>query len=308
MGQLIAICVSDKRGIGKTTVPRAVLEQEFGLSGDAHAGKWHRQISILSLEKIEEFTARGARVEYGNFGENLVISGFDFRNMPVGSRFIIGDALIEMTQIGKECHSHCAIYHQVGDCIMPREGVFARVITGGEIAVGDEVVLVEREAPRLFTAAVVTVSDRASRGEYEDKSGALIALRLSEQGYEVIEKPVIPDEAARIENELIRLADGRQADLIITTGGTGFAPRDVTPEATMKIAHRKAPGISEAMRAHSLNITPNAMLSRGVSVIRGQTLIINLPGSPKACEENMDCFMAVLPHALGLLKGKIRQG
>lgn len=143
MGIIRGICISDVRGIQKTPVQEAEIEVDWGIVGDAHGGKWHRQISLLSLEKINEFRARGADVEYGAFGENLIVEGYDFRHLPVGSKFRIGEVLLEMTQIGKECHSHCQIYQKMGDCIMPREGVFAQVITGGHIQVGDEILLIQ---------------------------------------------------------------------------------------------------------------------------------------------------------------------
>ena len=158
------------------------------------------------------------------------------------------------------------------------------------------------EEPKRYTAAVITLSDKGSRGEREDLSGPAIRERLLNQGYEVIETLLLPDGIETLKRELIRLSDERKPDLILTTGGTGFAPRDVTPEATMQVADRIAPGISEAIRAASMRITPRAMLSRGVSVIRGKTLIINLPGSPKAVCESIDVFMDVIPHAIDLLR------
>ncbi len=138
-GRVIAACTSEKKGTQKKPVDEIKLVEDWGIEGDAHAGKWHRQVSLLSLERIEEFRTRGAQVEYGAFGENIVISGFDFKSEPVGTRFRIGDVLLEMTQIGKECHSHCEIYKVMGDCIMPREGVFTRVLHGGIVRPGDTV-------------------------------------------------------------------------------------------------------------------------------------------------------------------------
>ena len=140
MGKIKGICISEKKGTQKHTVPEAELICDWGILGDAHAGKWHRQVSLLSYEKIEEFRARGAQIEFGAFGENLIVEGYDFRHLPVGTRFRCGEVLLEMTQIGKECHSHCEIYKVMGDCIMPREGVFARVICGGTIRPGDELI------------------------------------------------------------------------------------------------------------------------------------------------------------------------
>lgn len=303
MGKIIAICTSDVRGVQKQPRDTAWLDKDWGIRGDAHAGHWHRQVSVLSAEEIAAFNEKGAGVQPGAFGENLVVEGIDLRRLPVGTLLQSGDVLLELTQIGKECHNHCAIYQKMGDCIMPREGVFARVLAGGKIAVGDEISVQPRTAPFPFQAAVITLSDRCAAGEREDKSGPAVAKRLTEAGYVVAEQLLLADEREPLEHNLIRLCDQRQLDLILTTGGTGFAPRDITPEATRAVAERDAPGIAEAIRAASLRITPRAMLSRAVSVIRGKTLIINLPGSPKACMESMDVFLDQLPHALELLRG-----
>ena len=137
MGKLIAINISRERGTEKKQIPKVRLIRNYGLDGDAHAGRWHRQVSLLSYEKIEEFRKKGAQIGLGAFGENLIVEGYDFRNLPVGTRFQCGDVILEMTQIGKECHSHCEIYKRMGECIMPREGVFAVVIQGGKIKKGD---------------------------------------------------------------------------------------------------------------------------------------------------------------------------
>jgi len=305
MGKVIAVCTSEIRGIAKDNVQSKFFQAGTGIEGDSHADSWHRQVSLLSADKIDAFNQQGADVKPGAFGENLVVEGFDFRSLPVGTLLRCGEALLEMTQIGKECHTHCAIYHRMGDCIMPREGVFARVLESGTISVGDEMLIVDRTEPRPFQAAVITLSDKGSKGEREDASGPVIVARLEEDGYEVVETILLSDDAPKLTTELLRLCDQRQLDLIITTGGTGFSPRDNTPEATLAAATRQAPGIAEAIRAASLAITPRAMLSRGASAIRGKTLIINLPGSPKACKEAMDVFLDTLPHGLELLRGKV---
>jgi MOSC domain-containing protein YiiM len=137
MGNVIAVCVSEQKGTQKKNVNSAVFVADWGIESDAHAGKWHRQVSLLSHDKIEEFRARGADVIDGAFGENLVVSGIDFKTLPIGTQFSCNDVLLELTQIGKECHSGCEIYKKMGDCIMPREGVFTRVLKGGIISVGD---------------------------------------------------------------------------------------------------------------------------------------------------------------------------
>ena len=146
MGKVIAICTSKHKGTLKNEVEEANLIEEFGLEGDAHAGKWHRQVSLLALEKIEDFRNKGGNVDFGAFGENLVIEGFELNKLPVGQRLTIGEnILLEVTQIGKECHDKCAIYYQVGECIMPKNGIFTRVLKGGKVKVGDKVELVKSD-------------------------------------------------------------------------------------------------------------------------------------------------------------------
>lgn len=304
MGMIRAICLSDQKGVEKHPVAEAVLRENWGLEGDAHAGTWHRQVSLLAQEKVDAFRQKGAEVTDGAFGENLVVAGVELRALPVGTWLRAGNALLEVTQIGKECHSHCEIFKRMGDCIMPREGIFARVLEGGEIHPGDAINVVERTEPYPFQAAVITASDKGAAGERRDESGPAIAKRLEEAGYVVTEQLLLSDDPGPITRTLIRLCDQRRLDLILTTGGTGFGPRDHMPEATRAAMERDVPGVAEAIRAASMGITPKAMLSRGVSVIRGKTLIVNLPGSPKACMECMDAFLEALPHGLRLLRGQ----
>ena len=303
MGRILAICISEKKGVQKRPIEEAVLIEDWGIEKDAHGGKWHRQVSLLSFEKIEGFRAKGAEVDFGDFGENLVVEGFDLRQIPVGTRFQIGDVILELTQIGKECHSHCAIYHAVGDCIMPREGVFTKVIKGGKIKTGDTIEMLPLPEDRPFTAAVVTLSDKGAKGEREDKSGPAIQEMLEKEGYRVVETLLLPDGKQPLSKELCRLADQRQVNVIFTTGGTGFSERDLTPEATVDVCDRMANGIADAIRQYSLTITGRAMLSRAVSGIRKKTLIINLPGSPKAVKESLEYVLPQLEHGLGILRG-----
>ncbi len=155
----------------------------------------------------------------------------------------------------------------------------------------------------MMTAAVVTVSDRSARGLRPDGSGPVVGELLRAAGYEVMEYLVVPDEVEEIQDALRTLADEGDVALVVTTGGTGFAPRDVTPEATAAVCGRMAPGIPEAMRAASMAVTPRAMLSRGVAGLRGRTLIINLPGSPKAARENLEAVLPALAHGLEMLRG-----
>lgn len=138
--RITSLAVSRKKGTVKTTIPKGILIKDHGFEGDAHAGDWHRQVSFLSQESIEEANEKGFGVSFGDFAENIATLGVDWKTIPVGTRIRLGEtAIVEITQIGKECHKKCAIYYRAGDCIMPREGVFAKVIEGGKIAIDDEI-------------------------------------------------------------------------------------------------------------------------------------------------------------------------
>jgi len=304
VAKVIAVCISEKKGTAKRDIGQGEFIAGHGLKGDAHAGDWHRQVSLLSLEKIDAFRAKGAQVQNGAFGENLVVQGIDFKSLPVGTMLRCGDVVLEISQIGKECHNHCAIYEQTGDCIMPREGVFATVVHGGIIAHGDEMTVDARDASDAkYRVAIITVSDKGWRGEREDTSGPVIQEITEAAGYALTQRVILPDEQDALEKEMRRICDEESAELLLTTGGTGFSPRDRTPEATLAVAERIAPGIAEAIRCKSLAITGRAMLNRGVSVIRNKTLIINLPGSPKAARECLECIIGDLKHGLDILSG-----
>ena len=143
MSKVLAICISKHKGTLKNEVSEANFIGEFGIEGDAHAGKWHRQVSLLAFEKIDDFRNKGGNVDFGAFGENLVVDGIELHKLPVGQQLQVGEVLLEVTQIGKECHDKCAIYYQVGECIMPKNGIFTRVLKGGKVKVGDQCTLID---------------------------------------------------------------------------------------------------------------------------------------------------------------------
>lgn len=295
-GTVVSVNVSDRAGVQKTPVAEARLVVGHGIDGDAHAGDWHRQVSLLADESAAKMRAAGADVGPGAFGENLTTAGLAVPALPVGTRLRVGGAaLLEVTQVGKECHDRCAIFSLVGDCVMPREGVFARVLEGGVVRPGDRLTV---ERASLIHAAVLTVSDKGARGEREDESGAVLEEALRGLGVAEVRRDLVPDEQDLVAAALRRWADETPVNLVLTTGGTGLTARDVTPEATRAVIDREAPGFAEAMRAGSLAVTPHAMLSRAVSGLRGRTLIINMPGSPRACREQFALIAPALPHAV----------
>ncbi len=297
MSKVVSVNISEKKGTIKHQVEKIDLKVGLGIEGDAHAGDWHRQISLLDLSSFDKMH-NNASVELkpGIFAENITTEGIDLWALPVGTRLEIGETLLEITQIGKECHRHCQVFRQVGDCVMPREGIFARVVKEGSIKAGDSLKIIP-----TIRAAILTVSDKGHSGERTDLSGPAIAHALEGKAL-VTRQEIVPDDLEQIKAKLIEYSD-LELDLVLTTGGTGFAPRDVTPEATLAVAERQAQGIAEAIRAKSLGITPFAMLSRAAAGIRGKTLIINLPGSPKAALECLEVFLPVMNHAIETLRG-----
>lgn len=296
-GIVVAVCVSKEKGTAKHDVGKGTIIDGYGLKDDAHGGPWHRQVSLLSEESIQKMADTGLKVFPGIFAENITVRGIDLPKLPVGVWLWIGDeAILEITQIGKECHTGCAVFQQVGQCIMPKEGVFAKVIKGGEVKRGDTI-----RVGFPVRSAVLTISDKGSRGERVDISGDVLEDAAKTIGT-VIDRVLVPDDYDKIVDELKRMADDLQADLILTTGGTGLGPRDVTPEATEAVIDKRAPGIPHAMLQSGLAKTPYAMLSRATAGVRGKTLIVNLPGSPKAAKEGLAAILPALPHAVEVIR------
>ncbi|HZK16739.1 MAG TPA: molybdenum cofactor synthesis domain-containing protein [Anaerolineaceae bacterium] len=294
---MVSVNISEKKGMIKHPVEQIELKIDHGIVNDAHAGDWHRQISLLDLSSFEKMN-NTAKVELtpGIFAENITTEGIDLWSLPVGTRLEIGETLLEITQIGKECHRHCQVFRQVGDCVMPREGIFAVVIKEGTIKAGQGIEIIP-----TIRVAILTLSDKGFSNEREDLSGPAIAKALESKAV-IAAQDILPDDFEQIKARLIEYAD-QGLDLVFTTGGTGLAPRDFTPEATLAVVDRLTPGIVEAIRSKSLQITAMAMLSRATAGIRGKTLIINFPGSPRAALECLEVFLPVMSHAVETLRG-----
>lgn len=316
-GIIQAISISEEKGTKKKNVNSALLKKDFGIVGDAHAGS-KRQVSLLAEESIEKMRLKGLNVAPGDFAENITTKGIDLLNLKVSTRLKAGkEAILEITQFGKTCHTRCNIYYQAGDCVMPKEGVFVRVIKGGVIKPQDELevikdakrTIVERSPERAqrvegYKVAVLTISDKCSKGQREDKSGKIVQEFIKNLPGEVIKYEIIPDEPDMIKERLINYCDNLKVDLVLTNGGTGFTARDFTPEATKEVIEKEVPGIPEAMRVECLKFTKRAMLSRAVSGIRGKTLIVNLPGSASGAKESLEAILEGLPHGLDMIAGK----
>lgn len=298
-----SINISAKKGELKLPVKAAVLNSE-GIAKDAHRGDWHRQVSLLAQEEIEKFSAKfGQDFNYGEFAENITTLGIDFRKTKVLDILENENVSLMITQKGKKCHGgDCAVFQQVGHCVMPKEGIFAKVIKPGKIKLEDEL----EYKPKVFKIAVITLSDRASRGEYEDLSGPAIQ-KMTEEYFASIdrickcEKLIIPDDAVKLKNTILHCANAY--DVIFTTGGTGVSQKDITIETITPILDKQIPGIMEMVRMKYGQQNPNALLSRSVAGTISKTLVFCMPGSPKAVKEYMTEIATVLEHLIYMTYG-----
>jgi molybdenum cofactor synthesis domain-containing protein len=298
---IVSVNVSAKKGTIKQPVDQILLD-DTGITGDAHAGRWHRQVSMLGIESIKKMQSdSGREFRNGEFAENITTSGYPVYNLHPLDRMMCQGIELEVTQIGKKCHGEkCTIFRQTGDCVMPREGIFCRVIKGGTLKPGDILEIM----PRIFRTKVITLSDRASEGEYEDQSGPLIIKMMKDffaaNGREsVFDAEVIPDEPAKLRTA-VSLSG---TDFIITTGGTGIGPRDITPEVIRPMLDKEIPGLMEMIRIKYGMQFPNALISRSLAGVIGKSLIYVLPGSPKAVKEYMNEILGTLDHSLMMLHG-----
>ncbi len=296
--RVVSVNISSEKGGGKHPAPEAMLVSGLGIEGDAHAGG-ERQISLLAQESISKAVA-SFKLDAGDFGENITTEGIDLTAMRIGERLLIGAALVQISHIGKICHLPCAIGERLGECVMPKEGVFAKVVRGGRAAAGEGV-----EPTLTKAAAVLTSSDRCAQGVRSDAGGPMLVGLVDELGIALADYCILPDEESELAARMVHLADRCAVDLILTTGGTGFAPRDRMPEATLAVVDSPASGIAEAIRYEGLRHTPKACLSRAVSGLRGRTLIVNLPGSTRAIEQSLPLLRTILPHALELIRAEV---
>jgi len=302
--EVISVNISTETGTIKEPVPEITIDSR-GVAGDAHAGDWHRQVSVLSRELIDGFRQQMNRtIKNGEFAENITTRGLDLQTVGVMDRLRIGQAELEVAQIGKECHGDaCAIFREVGKCVMPKEGVFCRVLQGGGVRPGNSI----KHVRRPLRILVVTASDRASSGTYEDRSGpqveaSLDAFFAGTRWHPEIRLHIIPDDTAVLTGVLASFAE-EDGDVAVITGGTGIGPRDVTPEAVDAFCDKTIPGIMEAIRVKYGAEKPSALLSRSVAGIKGRMLVYAIPGSVRAAREYMEEILKTMEHAILMLNG-----
>lgn len=302
--KILSVNISEKKGTIKKPVDKIQLSKN-GVEADAHAGSWHRQVSLLGNESVEKFEVMAGRnIAFGEFAENITTEGLKLYETNPFDRLYNKRIELEVTQIGKKCHGDsCAIFREVGNCVMPKEGIFARVLNGGSLQAGDELIY----SPKIFSARIITLSDRASRGEYEDRSGPRIKELLEEYFKSIhwrleTEITVIPDDRDKLRSILVNEKESG-TDLVITTGGTGIGMRDFTPEIVSEFLDKEIPGIMEMIRMKYGAEKPNALLSRGIAGVMGNSLVYALPGSVKAVNEYMAEINKTMQHLFYMLHG-----
>ncbi|MBE0648776.1 MAG: molybdenum cofactor synthesis protein [Bacteroidales bacterium] len=359
---VLSVNISEKKGTIKLPVPSITL-MDNGVEGDAHSGPWNRQVSLLGVESIRKFEQEAKRkIGYGEFAENITTEGLELWKCQPLDRFVGEDVVLEVTQIGKECHgTSCSIFREVGNCVMPKEGIFARAVGSSQFAVrssqfavgsgqfavrssqfavrssqntdaGSRILKPETTLlyqPKIFSARIITLSDRAFRGEYEDKSGPRIREILENQfasgqlavgsknqphPSSLVPHPsslvprlssfvtLLPDNPDQLLNTLTEAIEAG-VDFIFTTGGTGIGHRDFTPDVVKPLLDKEIPGIMEMIRMKYGAEKHQALLSRGIAGVAGNTLIFTLPGSVKAVNEYMSEILKSLMHMVYMLHG-----
>ncbi|HSV88653.1 MAG TPA: molybdenum cofactor synthesis domain-containing protein [Bacteroidales bacterium] len=302
--KILSVNISEKKGTIKKPVSEIMLGN-FGVKNDAHSGNWTRQVSLLDKESIDRFAqVAGRKIAFGEFAENITTTGLELvKTLPL-DRLTGKEAELEITQIGKQCHgTSCTIFSEVGNCIMPTDGIFARVIKGGVLRPGDEL----EYHPKVFRIHVITLSDRASTGDYDDRSGPRIRAFLEdhfekEGRKSIIEQVIIPDEPSKLRN-LMEEAVRWHADVVFTTGGTGVGMRDITIRTVKPMLDLEIPGIMEKIRIQYGEKNPLALLSCSVAGLIDNTLIYTLPGSVKAVNDYMPEILKTMEHLIYMRHG-----
>lgn len=297
--KVLSVSISSERG-PKKVINELVLDLR-GIKGDIHSGT-SRQISIIDISHINRFKeiTNARDTEFGEFAENITSEGLQDIEFKTFDLLKIGDTLLEVTQVGKPFHDQ---FREIGNYVMPRVGIFCRVKKAGIIKSGDQIEFI----PKNYKAIIVTLSDRASAGEYEDKSGPktaeLLENYLKKTGVRFqINSAIIPDSEDKL-RDILTNAKKENVDIIITTGGTGIGKRDITVDTVQKMLDKEIPGIMEMIRLKYGLEKPNAILSRGVAGVMGNSLVYTLPGSVKAVQEYMTEILKTMQHLLYMLHG-----
>jgi len=296
--KVLSVSLSSERG-PKKPVSELKLNSK-GIVGDVHAKIWNRQVSIIDIVHINKFKklTEARDTEFGEFAENITSEGLHDIDFKTFDLLKIGDSILEVTQVGKPFHDE---FRELGNYVMPRVGIFCRVKKEGIIKVEDKIEFI----PKIYKALIITLSDRASAGEYEDKSGPKVKELLENYLKKIkvrynIDHNIIPDSEDQL-REILNKAKKEKIDFIITTGGTGIGKRDITVDIVQEMLDKEIPGVMEMIRLKYGQEKPNALLSRGVAGVLDDSLVYTLPGSVKAVQEYMNEILKTMLHLVYML-------
>ncbi|MEE4196804.1 MAG: molybdenum cofactor synthesis domain-containing protein [Bacteroidales bacterium] len=299
-GKVLSVNLSAERGI-KKPVTELILTP-IGIQGDVHAGHWNRQVSLIDRSHIQRFkNITDARdTAFGEFAENITVEGLHEIDFQTFDLLKIGNVTLEVTRVGKPFHDE---FRELGNYVMPRVGVFCRVKNPGTIRAGDPIEVI----PKVFKNLIITLSDRAAAGEYEDLSGPEVLNQLGHYWKKKnvryqMEHKIIPDDSRQLQKILLEARENAY-DVVITTGGTGIGKRDITVETVEPLLDKMIPGVMEMIRMKYGQEKPNALLSRGVAGVMKDSLVYTLPGSVKAVKEYMNELLKTMQHLIYMLHG-----
>src|SRR6056297_1498348 len=299
-GKVLSVNFSDERGV-KEPVSELILTEK-GIQGDVHAGHWNRQVSIIDQSHIHRFKGitEARDTQFGEFAENITADGLQDIDFQTFDLLKIGDAILEVTQVGKPFHDQ---FRELGNYVMPRVGIFCRVKKTGTIKPNDAIEVI----PKVYHALVITLSDRASAGEYEDRSGPKVVEFLdtyfNKLGVSYQTERMVISASSNELTQILAKAKKDNIDIIITTGGTGIGKRDITVETVQPMLDKEIPGVMELIRMKYGIEKPNALLSRGIAGVMGNSLVYTLPGSVKAVNEYMTEILKTIQHLIYMLHG-----
>lgn len=283
IGKVVAVCKSVHKGERKVNVGQAQLIENFGMDGDAHSGPWDTHIRLLAQESIYKAFKRGLNVGPGDFSENITTRGIDLSSLRVGTKLKVGNAVIEITKKGKECKDKCNIFNLIGDCIISREGVYAKVLRGGLVFVGDEI------HPFLdINVGIIYVKN--NKPIEEKLLENVIRKSLSMYTVQVTDYNKVDNKHEILKSAIIEMCE-KNLDIVFVVGGAGIFLKDNSPEVILEVVEKELPGIAENIRG-SFQEPEKAMVYRGRSGIRGSTLIVNLPDNVEILN---NCLLRVLP-------------
>jgi len=277
VGKVVAVCKSVHKGEQKVNIGKAQLIQNFGMDGDAHAGPWDNHIRLLAQESIHKAFKRGLKVGPGDFSEHITTRGIELTNLSVGTKLKIGEVVLEITQKGKVCPGRCNIFNLIGDCIMPKEGVYAKVLEGGMVTVGSEI--------KIMLDAKIGIIYAAKASRDENPISNILSVNLNRWGVKASQNIVKAKDRNSLKSSIEEMCEDG-VDIILIVGGVGVSSEDFAPEVLIESIERELPGVANNVRENLLD-EEDLIIFRGRAGIKDRTIIVNLPDNKRVLGEDL---------------------